>query len=215
MKQFLVSLPVIGKKLFVKLFTKIENGEKESKTLRDYVLRKYNVSVDLYTYGSCFRPGFNVGGSVEIGKYCSFGPNVTYFGANHPVNHAIMSAYFYNKDFSGLNVDDVPRHKLIIGNDVWIGGNVNITPSCKYIGNGAVIATGAAVTKDVPAYAIVGGVPARILRYRFDPQTIEMLEKCNWYDLTPDKLMEFYELIDNPVCFSEKVIKYWKGRDNE
>lgn len=75
-----------------------EGGEKTSDTLRKNTLQEHGVDVDLYTYGSCFEPDFNVGGKVKIGRYCSFGANVHYFGANHPVDHAVMSAYFYNKN---------------------------------------------------------------------------------------------------------------------
>ena len=75
-----------------------------------------------------------------------------------------MSAYFYNKAFSGLDVKDVERHSLKIGQDVWIGHGVTIVSTCHHIGNGAVVAAGAVVTKDVPAYAIVGGVPAKKIR---------------------------------------------------
>ena len=67
---------------------------------------------------------------------------------------------------------------MVIGNDVWIGANVSILPGV-YIGDGAVIAAGAVVTKDVEPYAIVGGVPAKVIRYRFSPKEIYILLKIN------------------------------------
>lgn len=161
----------------------------------------------LYTYGSCFRPDFNTGGNVNIGKYCSVGHDVHYYGANHPLDHASMSAYFYNKSFGGLDVNDVERKTLSIGNDVWIGHGVIIVSSCLTIGNGAVVAAGAVVTKDVPPYAIVAGVPARIIRYRFDENTILALENSRWWELSPDELMKYYSMIENPLAWANAVIK--------
>lgn len=91
-----------------------------------------------------------------------------------------MSAYFYNKSFGGLNVQDVKRNFLVIGHDVWIGHGAVILAGCKNIGNCVVIAAGAVVTKDVPSYAIVGGVPAYLIKYRFKPDIIKIFELGQW-----------------------------------
>lgn len=72
--------------------------------------------------------------------------------------------------------------------DVWVSHNATITPGCKYIGRGAVIAAGAVVTKDVPAYAIVAGVPATIIRYRFDPEMQAAIEATRWWELDKKEL---------------------------
>lgn len=117
-----------------------------------------------------------------------------------------MSPYFYNPAF-GFNVEDVPRETLYVGNDVWCGYGVIITSKCHRIGNGAVIAAGSIVTDDVPAYAIVKGSPAKVLKYRFDSETIEMLEQSKWYDLPPEEVMEFYKYIKEPKVFADKIIE--------
>lgn len=202
----LFRLPVMGKRV-QRFVTNREGREKESETLRRYVASRYRVHIDRYTYGGCFEPSFNTGGTVRIGRYCSFGTDIHYFGADHPMDHAVMSAYFYNKAFGGLNVRDVERHALEIGNDVWIGHGATIVSTCHSIGNGAVVAAGAVVTKDVPAYAIVGGVPAKVLKYRFDEDTQAKLEKSKWWDLTPKELYAFYGDIDQPSKWAEEVIK--------
>lgn len=183
-----------------------EGGEQCSLSLREYAHRKNHVSVGLYSYGSVFADDFNVGGSeVNVGRYCSFASDVTYYGANHPLHWFSTSPYFYNKAF-GFDVKDVERFSLNIGNDVWIGAGVIITCGCKEIGNGSVIAAGSVVTKDVPAYSVVGGVPAKLIRSRFEEETINLLEESKWYDLSPRELMEFYEYKDEPKLFARSVI---------
>ncbi len=185
---------------------KSEGGEKTSSTLRKIFREKYSVEVGLYSYGSCFEPKFNIGGKVKIGRYCSFGMDVHYFGANHPIDHAVMSAYFYNNAFSGLDVNDVKRHELHIGHDVWIGHGSSIVSFCHFIGNGAAIGAGSVVTKDIPPYAIVAGVPAKIIRYRFDEETISKLEESRWWNNTPEELMKYYDDIDKPKIWAERII---------
>lgn len=209
-KEFIIHIsrvPLIGRRI-LKLITEREGGEKESEALRVVIANKYNVFIDKYTYGSCFKRSFNTGGIVHIGRYCSIGSDVSYFGADHPIDHAVMSAYFYNKSFSKLNVNDVERHTLVIGHDVWMGHGSTIVSSCHQIGNGSVIAAGAVVTKDVPAYAIVGGVPARVLRFRFDKSVQDKLEESKWWELEPDKLYNFYDYINQPKIWAEKIINY-------
>lgn len=203
--EILFKFPMVGAKIRNYVIRK-EGGEKTSKTLRRYMQEKYNVSVDLYTYGSCFSPTFNTGGKVKVARYCSFGSDVHYFGSNHPVDHAVMSAYFYNKSFSGLNVNDVERKQLSVGNDVWIGHGVTIVSSCEKIGNGAVIGAGSVVTRDVPSYSIVAGVPAKVIKYRFDEETIDAIENSCWWKLQPEELMEFYPLIDTPLKRANAII---------
>lgn len=200
----LLKVPVIGKRL-LRLIVKREGGEKESETLRQYTKQKYKTAIGKYTYGSCFLPGFNGGGEVSIGRYCSFGGDIHYFGANHPMDHSVMSAYFYNKKFGGLDVKDVPREKLEIGHDCWIGYGTIIVSSCHKIGNGAVVAAGSVVTKDVPAYAVVGGTPARIIKYRFDEETQKAIEATQWWKKTPEELYAYYQWIDQPQIWAKRV----------
>ncbi|WP_289460628.1 CatB-related O-acetyltransferase [Lactobacillus intestinalis] len=197
-----------------KFFIKYEGGEKTSQTLREYTYKKFDVSVDLYTYGSCFSPTFNNGGSVEIKRYCSFGSDVHYFGANHPMDHAVMSAYFYNKNWGGLAVKDVERKKLYIGNDVWIGHGVTIVSSCERIGNGAVIGAGSVVTRNVPPYSVVVGVPAKVIKYRFDEEIIDALENSKWWELSPNELFKFYSLIEQPLQWAKAITKSREIQNN-
>lgn len=179
------------------------NKQGTSKLLRKYYKQKYNVDVGEYTYGGCFESTFNQGGNVTIGRYCSIANNVHYFGANHPLNMISTSAYFYNKKFSGKNVKDVPRNKLVIGNDVWIGYGTLITPGCKNIGTGAVIGAGSVVTHDVPENAIVAGNPARLIRYRQSKELFEELKQTCWWSKELECLMKYYEQMNDIKLFCE------------
>lgn len=187
-----------------------EGGERSSELLRKQMKEKYHVDVGMYSYGGCFEKCFNVGGEVIIGRYCSFGSGVHYYGGNHPMSRVSMSPYFYKQDWAnsvrgGITVDDIERHKLTIGHDCWIGANVIITSSCHYIGNGAVIGAGSVVTKDIEAYTVNVGVPARTIRMRFTADQIERLEESKWFDYEPEDLLEWYKYINNPILFCEKI----------
>lgn len=126
--------------------------------------------------------------STTIGKYCSLGSGVKCGLGLHPSKTFVSThPIFYSPDrqcqVSFPNKSYFNEVKPIeIGNDVWIGANVIITGGVK-IGDGAIVASGAVVTRDVEPYAVVGGVPARLIRYRFNETQIEYLEKLKWWDL--------------------------------
>ncbi len=126
--------------------------------------------------------------NTEIGKYTCIGPNVNTGMGAHPSSEFVSShPLFYSTlgQSSGLVIvdknlfDEFP--KTCIGNDVWIGNNVTIKYGVK-IGDGAIIGTGAVVTKDVEPYSIVGGVPAKIIKYRFKQEQIDFLMDFKWWD---------------------------------
>lgn len=121
------------------------------------------------------------GSTEKIGKYCSIASNVHLGLAQHPLHTISTHPIFYPR---GFKCDS----DVIVDNDVWIGCNALIMGGV-HIHNGAVVAAGAVVTKDVPPYAIVAGVPARILRYRFDEKLIQEIEKIKWWDY-PEELLK-------------------------
>lgn len=129
-----------------------------------------NVHLDDYSYFAVNAYAAN----VTIGKFCSIGPNFCCGLGIHPTDGISTSPDFYR--------GKIAEHKPItIGNDVFIGANVTILDGVT-IGDGAVIAAGAVVTKDVPPYAIVGGVPAEVKTYRFDQPTIAKLLEKQWWN---------------------------------
>ncbi len=112
--------------------------------------------------------------------------------------------YFDNVDFENSALRD--NAPIWIGNDVWIGANVIILPGVT-IGDGAILAAGAVVTKNVEPYAVVGGVPARIIKKRFDAETIECFLRIKWWEWPVDKIEENIELFYQPDVFCEKFGK--------
>jgi len=127
--------------------------------------------------------------NITIGRFCSIGYNVLVAPPNHPTNWLSTHPFQYNEDYG---FSDQPRvfydnDTTVIGNDVWIGANVIILRGVK-ICDGAVIAAGAVVTKDVEPYAIVGGIPAKVLKHRFPQQVIDRLVSLKWWDKDEESL---------------------------
>lgn len=126
---------------------------------------------------------------IFIGNYCSLSDDVKFMiGSNHQYDfvttYSIGDLFGYDKevksgDFKNV-VNNVELCYAFVGNDVWIGQDVTIMDGIQ-IGNGDIIATGSVVTKNVPPYAIVGGNPAKIIRYRFPEEIIEKLNKIKWW----------------------------------
>jgi acetyltransferase-like isoleucine patch superfamily enzyme len=125
---------------------------------------------------------------TRIGRYCSFAKSVRVLDANHPFDAMSTHPFLYEAKFGLVAEDRIDPPWLEIADDVWIGHNAIITPGCKAIGRGAIIGAGAVVTRDVPAYAVMAGLPAKLLRNRFDPETIAALEASRWWELDKQSL---------------------------
>ncbi len=168
-----------------------------------------NSEIGDFTYFNTGPSFISVATNTKIGKFCSIGPG-TYIGiGNHKMN--VLTTHPIVSDIAYQNIVDVSENnkkielETIIGNDVWIGANAIIIEGIK-IGNGAVIAAGAVVTKDVEDYAIVGGVPAKILKYRFDEKTRSRLKQKEekWWQWNTNELKENYNLLLNVEEYLDK-----------
>ncbi len=165
----------------------------ERKNDKDIIPKK-NV-VGRYSYGPLvenYEPLID-----HIGSFCSFAPGCAVVG-----NHILDAVSSHEFLFAATNFDDFKwkkrgnweaiNKKVIIGNDVWLGANVLITNGAR-IGNGVIAGAGSIITKDIPDYAVVVGNPARILRFRFSEDQIEILNKIAWWNWPVEKIKENYE----------------------
>jgi acetyltransferase-like isoleucine patch superfamily enzyme len=170
------------------------------------------MEVGKYTYGhkhiTIAHPGSY---KVKVGKFCSIADRCEIIlCGNHRVDW--ISTYPFGhverKAFPAFNGKGCPTGKgdVTIGNDVWIASHVTIMSGIT-IGDGAVIATNSHVVKDVPPYSIVGGNPAKVLKYRFSPEHIQKLQEIQWWDWPEAKINEFSPLLcsDNLDAFFSKV----------
>lgn len=140
-----------------------------------------------------------------IGSFCSISDHVFIGGAEHPMDWVSTSPVFQNvshsgpdKRFAKHNLPNVKR--TTIGHDVWIGHGATIKQGVK-IGLGAVIGSNAVVTKDVPPYAIVGGVPAEVIKYRFDKETIDALIESKWWTWSNERIAKIAHLFNDTSSF--------------
>jgi len=185
------------RKLILAACNRLEGGPFFSATLRAILARHYGVSVGRYSYGSALTCGVLPRGTT-VGAYCSFGNNLAVFRRNHPTDRLSQHPFFYNSHLGFVSQDTIPDiadNPLTIGNDVWIGDNVTIVASCRTIGDGAVVAAGSVVTRDIPAFTIVAGVPAKQVRRRYTEEVEALVVKTRWWELS---LAELFEL-DPPL----------------
>jgi aminocyclitol acetyltransferase len=145
----------------------------------------------------------------EIGSFTSIS-HTAQFVDDHSLSRlstanltGISPEYFPNPASNAATAGG--KYKIKIGNDVWIGANAVVNASrVKIIGDGAIIGTGAVVLEDVPPFAVMVGIPARVKKYRFSEREIEILLKVKWWDWDDKTLAENTELIENPRAFFER-----------
>ncbi|MCR5350110.1 MAG: CatB-related O-acetyltransferase [Acholeplasmatales bacterium] len=161
------------------------------------------LDVKKHSYGKFIIGDHDPKDKIIIGDYVQFANNIVITSRSHRTD--LVSTFpfdelriYYNHP-ELLNSCHVSKNNgiITIGNDVWIGDDSMILSGVT-IGDGAVIAARSVVTKDVPPYAIVGGVPAKVIRYRFTPEQIEKLEKIAWWNWDDEKVSKNMDKIANP-----------------
>ncbi|MGC6401647.1 CatB-related O-acetyltransferase [Sphingomonas sp. FW199] len=172
-----------------------------SEPLRQWFRQHQRVDVGLYSYG-CFDQ-WRMPGPLIIGRYCSIAKTVRSAPINHPFDAMTTHPALYERRFGVVDADIHYDDPQVIEDDVWIGHNAMILPSCRRVGRGSVIGAGAIVTKDVPRYSIVAGNPARLIRERFTPELQAALEESQWWTLDLAELRtlvrEQPDLVMNPT----------------
>lgn len=153
--------------------------------------------------------------NAEIGMYCSIADHCRIGMSGHSLSYLSTSPIF-TQTVNGLQerwIDkDVFKHKseeerVFLGNDVWVGSHVLINGGVT-VGHGAVIGAGAVVVKDVPPYAIVGGVPAKVIRSRFSNEVIEKLLEFQWWNLPDETLKEHIALFQQDNITVEDLVRF-------
>lgn len=185
-------------------------NEMFSEPLRAYYRKHFSIDVGMYSYG-CFDP-WRWGGPSRIGRYCSVAKTAYAVLRNHPYSALSTHPAFYESSL-GVVDDDLPDGEaLVVQDDVWIGHHVVILPGCKFVGRGAIIGAGAIVTKNVPAYTVVAGNPARPIKDRFSPELVKAIEESRWWKLSFDELREAIvsqrKTIFSPTC---ERLREWRG----
>ena len=154
--------------------------------------------------------------NCKIGRYCSIGSNISIINGFHPVSECVSThPAFYSLNAAGFEsyvrtqkyneykfVDE--EYYAVIGNDVWIGNHAIIMAGVR-VGDGAIIAAGAVVTKDVPDFAIVGGVPAKVIKKRFADDDIKRIKETNWWNRRKEWLRNKADCFESIESFLEQL----------
>jgi hypothetical protein len=146
----------------------------------------------------------------DVGRFCSIASHVRINPGNHPMGRVTQHHCTYRRRRFGFSETDDEAffewrrtHRVRIGHDVWIGHGAIVMPGVS-IGTGAVVGSAAVVTRDVPAYAVAVGVPAKVIRYRFDEATIGALQRIAWWDWDRATLEARFEDMLNIEAFVEE-----------
>ncbi|HEF1256584.1 TPA: CatB-related O-acetyltransferase [Campylobacter coli] len=172
----------------------LEDRQPDERGMEEYCAFKFsNIFHEMgsFSFSGSFLPYY-----TKVGRYCSIANGVTTFGFQHPIDRISTASFTYEANHSFINnacqnrinkIFPIVNHKpsssirhLIIQDDVWIGKDVLLKQGIT-LGTGCIIGQRAVVTKDIPPYAIVAGIPAKIIKYRFNEKTIERLLKLQWW----------------------------------
>lgn len=184
--------------LALKAAFRLEGGWYWSATARDVLRACCGVDVGAYSYGECFVPGAFPPGTV-IGRYVSIAEGVRGLGRNHPMDRLSTHPFFFNRALGFVEDDAAAHGPLEIGADAWLGLRAILTPGCRRVGLGAVVAAGSVVTRDVPDFAIVAGAPARLVRYRFPEEVRDAVRASRWWELPVAECAQHLDAMRAPL----------------
>ena len=183
------------------MIERAEGGVMFSPSWRIVARKFHGVEFGAYSYSPYLKPG-DLPRGTWVGRFCSLATGLEILRRNHPTDFASQHPLFFNRRIGLLEEDAVSgieANPLRIGHDVWIGVNTIILPQCREIGNGAIVAAGSVVTRNVPAFTVVGGNPARPIRKRFPTEVEEIVDASQWWLEPLTKLVEHLDLFTGPL----------------
>lgn len=182
---------------------------KHNKTKLGMICDVKNITVGNFSYGVINSHDFNSDVKLKIGHFVSIADDVHFMLAgNHNVHR--ITTFPIKASILGMGPESSSKGDIVIGDDVWIGRNVTIMSGIK-IGQGVIIAAGSIVTRDVEPYAVVAGVPARVIKYRFSQEEIDLLKKIDYSKIERKMLEQEYELLYTSDI--ESVLKVFPQKD--
>jgi len=213
MKQFVKKIPLLRllartleKRNFEKRWRR-RNPHNETK-IGDRSFPMEVVSVGKGSYGTIIIQSLYVTEKekITIGNYVSIAPNVTFLlGVNHQINTATTFP-FHSKLIQRSSIDAISKGPIVVEDEVWIGTGAMIFSGVT-VGKGAIVAAGAIVTKDVPAYAIVGGNPAKVIRFRFSAEIISIIKPIHFINFSDEWIKKNIDAIYKKIETIEDAIQ--------
>ncbi len=187
----------IGRQL-AGLALRLEGGHYYSETIRRLLAEHHGIRVGAYSYGACLQIGVWPPG-VSVGRYVSVAYSARVHTQNHPLDRLSTHPVFYDSRLGAVEHDQLADGDLRIEHDAWIGDQAIILPGCRRVGLGAVVGAGAVVTRDVDDFAIVGGNPAKVIKYRFDEPVRDVIRASRWWRRPIGECLDLLDHMLEPV----------------